>query len=75
VELVRRWKCMRRPSSKRISRVHVIRFGKSIVGRNKSMELAMGGTTGFVKKKTYKEKSLMKHFHIVEWWVKRNFCM
>jgi hypothetical protein len=48
--------------SKRISRVHVIRFGKSIVGRNKSMELAMGGTMGFVKKKTYKEKSLMKPF-------------
>jgi hypothetical protein len=75
VGLVGRWKGMRRPPSKRISRVHVIRFGKSIVGRNKSLEIAKGGTMGFVKKKTYKEKSLMKHFHIVEWWVKRNFCM
>ncbi len=66
---------MRRPSIKRISRVHVIRFGKSIVGRNKSMEIAKVGTMGFVKKKTYKEKSLMKPFPIVEWRVKRNFCM
>ncbi len=73
--LVGRWKCARRSSIKRISRVHVIRFGKSIVGRNESMEIAKRGTMNFVKKKTYKEKSLMKHFHIVEWWVKRNFCM
>ncbi len=66
---------MRRLSIKRISRVHVIRFGKSILGTNKSMEIAKGGTMGFVKKKPYKEKSLMKPFHVVESWVKRNFGM
>jgi hypothetical protein len=47
---------MRRPSSKRISRVHVIRFGKSIVGRNKSMEIAKGAhTMGLLRKKLIKK--------------------